>query len=256
MRTFVMTTAAVVALACVPGCGDQTPNADEGADIAYMDAANGNVLLAEWTGPYGGVPAFDKMELADLKPALDAGMARSLAEIDAIAENPEPPTFENTIVAMERTGRDLDRVQTYRRIWGSNLSSPEFREIQIEMAPKLAEFSTKIIQNQALFDRIQTVYESEEAKTLRPDQQRLLLLVYDRFARNGATLSVEAKERYAAINQRLAELHTQFANNVLADEEGAACRSRWFGLRPRRRRNAAATASTPLPIRARRWIPS
>ncbi len=156
------------------------------------------MLLTEWTGPYGGVPAFDRMDLAYLKPGLEAGMAKGLAEIDAIAENPEPPTFENTIVAMERTGQMLDRVSTYRGIWSSNMSSPEFREIQMEMAPKLSEYNSKIIQNQALFDRIRTVYESDEAETLRPDQQRLLQLVYDRFARNGATLSGEAKERWFA----------------------------------------------------------
>jgi peptidyl-dipeptidase Dcp len=202
----------------VVACGDQAE--DETADMGISAAANGNVLLAEWTGPYGGVPAFDRMDLTDLKAALEIGMARNLAEIDAIAENPESPTFENTIVAMERAGRDLDRVSTYRGIWSANLSSPEFREIQIEMAPKLAEFRTKITQNQTLFDRIKTVYESDEAKTLRPDQQRLLQLVYDGFARNGATLTGEAKERYAEIDQRLAEIHTDFGNNVLLDEEG------------------------------------
>ncbi len=206
-------TVSIIALTPVIGCA-------EGPESATDAAANGNVLVAEWTGPYGGVPAFDRMDLADLKPALEAGMERNLAEIDEITANPDPPTFENTIVAMERTGRDLDRALTYRGIWSSNLSSPEFREIQLEMAPKLAEFNTKIIQNQALFDRIRSVYESDDAKTLRPDQQRLLQLVYDRFARNGATLTGEKKQRYAEINQRLAELHTRFANNVLADEEG------------------------------------
>jgi len=217
MRTFVKTTACIVAIILVAACGEQTDGTDE-ADMSA--AANGNILLAGWAGPYGGVPAFDKMDLVYLKAALESGMEKNLAEIDAIAENPDPPTFENTIVAMEDAGRDLDRVSTYRGIWSGNLSSPEFREIQMEMAPKLAEFGTKIIQNQALFDRIRTVYESDEAKSLRPDQQRLLLLVYDRFARNGATLTGEKKTRYAEINQRLAELHTQFGNSVLADEEG------------------------------------
>ena len=90
----------------------------------------------------------------------------------------------------------------------------------MEMAPRLAEHRSKITQNAQLFDRIRTVYESDEKEGLRPDQQRLLELVYDRYARNGATLEGEAKERYAAINQRLAELYTEFGNNVLADEEG------------------------------------
>jgi peptidyl-dipeptidase Dcp len=221
MRRHIVTIASVFALTLVTACGQRTVTADERADISKpaSETTTGNALLAEWTGPFGGVPAFDKMELADLEPALEEGMAMELAEIDAIASNPEAPTFENTIVALERTGRALKRVGTYRGIWSSNLSSPEFREIQMEMAPKLAEFRTKIIQNEALFDRIRAVYESGEADTLRPDQERLLQLVYDRFARNGATLTGEARERYSEINQRLAELHTQFGNNVLADEE-------------------------------------
>jgi len=196
------------------------------ATLAWAQAGTGdeaaapNPLLAEWTGPYGGVPAFDKMDLEALKPALEAGMAANLEEIAAIATNPEPPTFENTILAMERSGRVLDRVFTYWRIWGSNRSTPEFRKIQREMAPRLSEFRSKITQNAALFARIKAVYEAAETKSLRPDQQRLVWLIYDGFARNGATLEGEAKERYAAINQRLAEVHTRFGNNVLADEEG------------------------------------
>jgi peptidyl-dipeptidase Dcp len=181
--------------------------------------AEANPLLEEWTGPYGGVPAFDRMELEALKPALEAGMAENLAEIDAIASNPDPPTFENTLVAMERTGRDLDRVLTYWGIWRSNRSTPESREIQQEMAPRIAEHRSKIIQNRALFDRIEAVYESSEKASLRPDEERLVWLIYDGFARSGARLEGEARERYAAINQRLAELHSRFSNNVLADEE-------------------------------------
>ena len=182
-------------------------------------AMDDNPLLASWSGPYGGVPAFDKMDLAALEPALDAGMAQSLAEIQAIADNPAPPSFENTIVAMERTGRDLNRVFSYYGIWSSNMSTPEFREVQGRITPKFAEYRSSITQNKKLFDRIKTVHESDEMRSLRPDQQRLTQLVYDDFASNGATLDGAAKERYAEINKRLAELHTAFANNVLADEE-------------------------------------
>lgn len=191
------------------------------ADAADLAATGGdNVLLAGWKGPYGGVPAFDRMDLGDLKPALEAGMAEQLAEIDALIANPEPPTFANTIEALERTGRTLDRVLSYLGVWSSNLSSPAFREIQQEMEPRLAEFRSKIIQNPALFDRIRTIYEGDQLASLRPAQQRLVQLIYDNFARNGATLEGAAKDRYAAINQRLAELQTRFGNNVLADEEG------------------------------------
>ena len=178
-----------------------------------------NPLLAQWSGPYGGVPAFDRMDLDDLKPALESSMATTLDEVDAIAQNPDPPTFENTIAALERSGRQIDRVGRYWGVWNANLSTPEFREIQQEMVPKLAQFSSAITQNQALFARIKAVFEGDEMATLRPDQQRLVEVTYDRFARNGATLEGEPKARHAAINERLAELHTEFSNNVLADEE-------------------------------------
>ena len=194
------------------------PSARWGGAIVSSDTV-GTVLLAEWSGPYSGVPAFDRMDLEALKPALEAAMTKGLAEIDAIATNPEPPTFENTIVAMERAGRDLDRVFVYWGIWRGNLSTPEFRVIQREMTPKLAEYRTQIRQNDALFARIRAVYEGEELQRLRPDQQRLVWLIYDRFARNGATLEGAAKKRYAEIDRKLAELQAQFANNVLADEE-------------------------------------
>tara|TARA_B110000503_G_scaffold39033_1_gene64202 strand:- start:10969 stop:12798 length:1830 start_codon:yes stop_codon:yes gene_type:complete len=99
------------------------------------------------------------------------------------------------------------------------MSSPEFRAIQREMAPILSTFFSKISQNQALFERVKAVYEGDELDLLRPDQQRLVELTYHGFARNGATLGGIDKRRYAAINLRLAQLHTQFGNNVLADEE-------------------------------------
>ena len=192
------------------------------ADIAPADASTdaGDKLLSPYDGPYSGVPHFDEMDVAGVKPALEAAMERNLAEIDAIAGYEEAPTFANTIIPLEKTGDDIGRVFTYWGIFSSNMSSQEFRAVQREMAPKLSEFSSKITQNEKLFERVKAVYEGDEYKSLRPDQQRVVWLTYDGFASNGATLEGEAKERYAAINQRLAELHTSFANNVLADEEG------------------------------------
>ncbi|HZN03339.1 MAG TPA: M3 family metallopeptidase [Candidatus Polarisedimenticolia bacterium] len=189
------------------------------AIAAEENAVKDNVLLAEWTGPYGGVPAFDRVRVADMKPALEAAMAQNLQELEAIAKDPAPPTFENTIAAMEKTGRTYDRVITYWGLWGQNLSTPEYREVQEEMAPRLAEFRSRITQNAALFARVKAVYDARTTSGLRPDQQRLVYLIYDSFARDGAALTGAAKERHAAINSRLAELYTRFANNVLADEE-------------------------------------
>ncbi len=217
MRRTAPAVSGLAALAFMVACGGQPVDTSTDSHEAPVES---NVLLEKWTGPYGGVPALDRMDLAALKPALETGMAKHLTELDVIAAVAEPPTFDNTIAAMERAGRDIGRVLTYWGIWSSNLSTEEFREIQTEMAPRLAEYRSKITQNEALFQRIRAIYEGDEKRSLRPDQQRLVLLIYDQLARNGATLESEAKERYAAISKRLAELQTKFANNVLADEEG------------------------------------
>jgi peptidyl-dipeptidase Dcp len=178
-----------------------------------------NILLQEWTGPYGGVPAFDKVKLEDVKPAMLRGMELNLQEIEAIANNTEEPTFENTIEEMERAGQALDRAFAYYGILSSNMSSPEFREIQSELAPKFSEFQSKITQNEKLFARIKAVYEASKVNPLPDDQQRVVELIYTRFAMNGADLDAAKKEKYAAINKELSSLYTQFSNNVLHDEE-------------------------------------
>jgi len=178
-----------------------------------------NVLLQEWTGPYGGIPSFHKMKVEDVKEALEKGMELSLAEIDSIANNKAIPTFENTIVAMERSGKVLGRVFAYYGIFRSNESSPEFRDVQKEMAPKLSEYSSKISQNEALFKRIMLVYEASKENPLEVDQQRVVNLVYKRFEMEGAELDAVKKERYASINKELSGIYTSFSNNILHDEE-------------------------------------
>ena len=179
-----------------------------------------DLLLAKWQGPFQGVPAFDKVSQTGLVAAMDKGMADKLAEVELIANNTDGPTFENTIVAMEKTGAELSRLFTYYGIWRSNKSSPEFRALQSEIAPKLSTFYSKINQNDKLFKRISAVYNSEATKAMSPANQRLVLLTYNSFARNGATLNTADKKRYADINLRLAQLQTKFGNNILADEEG------------------------------------
>ena len=178
-----------------------------------------NILIQEWTGPYGGVPAFDKMEVADIQSAVEYGMEENLKEIETIANNEAVPTFENTIEAMERSGAYLDRVFSYYGILSSNMSSPEFREVQAVLAPKLSEFSSKINQNEALFKRIKTVYDNAQKNPLESDQQRVVELIYKGFAMRGAALDNEKKERYAAIDKELSVLYNKFSDNVLHDEE-------------------------------------
>ena len=178
-----------------------------------------NILLQEWQGPYGGVPAFDKMDIKDIQAAVEKGMELNLAEIEAITNSSEAPTFENTIEEMERSGADLGRVFAYYGIMSSNVSSPEFREIQSNLAPKLSIFSSTISQNKALFNRIKTVYNASLITPLEADKQRVLSLIYNGFAMKGAELDVEKKLRYAAIDKELSTLYNTFSDNILHDEE-------------------------------------
>lgn len=219
-KTSITALAVVAALgACSKQNTTETTETDTDMPAATAQAEFDNVLLQEFKGPYSGVPAFESMKLEDLKPALEKGMALNLEEIEAIANNPNPPTFENVIVEMEKAGEELGRVFTYYGIWSSNKSSPEFREIQAEMSPKLSAFFSKITQNEKLFERVKAVYESDEMDSLTDEEQRITWLTYNNFAHNGATLEGEAKARYAEINQELASLYTTFSNNILADEE-------------------------------------
>ncbi len=180
-----------------------------------------NPLLPRWTGPYGGVPPFDQVKVEHFEAALEAAMAEQLAEIDTIAANPVPPTFDNTIAALERCGRTLDRVDRVYSVFSSTLRSPAFRDVERDMEPKLAQFRDRIVQNERLFERISAVYESRERSALTPEQQRLAWLKYHDFARSGARLDARAKKRLCEINQRLASLYTEFSQNVLADEGSA-----------------------------------
>ena len=175
-------------------------------------------LLAAWGGPHGGVPAFDRVRVADFKPALEAAMAENLAEINAIASNPAAPTFENTIAALERSGQTLTRVSTIYDVWSSTLNDATFGAIETEMAPKLAAFNDQITQNPVLFKRIEAVYNSAATKRLTAEQQRLTAVQYKQFVRAGARLDAPAKARVSAINQQLAGLFTKFSQNVLANE--------------------------------------
>jgi peptidyl-dipeptidase Dcp len=177
-----------------------------------------NPLLAKWEGPYGGVPPFDRVQIPLFKPALEAAMTEQLAETEKIANDPAPPNFENTIAALERTGSSLDRVGTLYGVWSATMNSPEFQVVQREMAPRLAAFTDQINQNEALFKRIETVYNSPAKAKLTPEQQRLTWLYYTNFVRAGARLDANAKKRLSEINQQLAGLYTRFSQNVLAEE--------------------------------------
>ncbi|WP_127844782.1 M3 family metallopeptidase [Psychroflexus aestuariivivens] len=202
--------ATLVALTVV-ACKNDTKN--------EQDMNTGNVLLKKWDGPYNGVPHFDEMNLKDLKPAMEKAIEEHLAEIEKIANNKEAANFENTIAEMERSGKAIDRVYTYYGIWSSNMSSEEFRDIQRDLSPIISEYQSKIKQNEALFERIKSVYEQSQKKPLGDQQQRVVDLIYKEFEMSGANLNENDKNRYAEINKDLSELYTKFSNNILHDEE-------------------------------------
>jgi peptidyl-dipeptidase Dcp len=187
------------------------------APLAEKEAA-AIPVLAPWTGPYGGVPPFDKVTVPQLMPGLEVAMAEALAEIDRIAANPEPPTFANTIAALERSSRTLDRVRTIYEIYGSTLNDDAVQVVEREIEPRLAAFRDQVTQNEALFKRITAVYEARETSGLTPEQQRLVWLRYTDFVRAGAKLGPAEKKQLSQINQQLAALFTKFGQNVLADE--------------------------------------
>ncbi|MBL0278055.1 MAG: M3 family metallopeptidase [Anaeromyxobacter sp.] len=178
-----------------------------------------NPLLQKWSGPYGGVPPFALAKVEQFQPALETAMADQLAVLEAIARDPAKPTFQNTLAAMERSGRSLERALAVFGVFSSTMSTPAFQAVEREMAPKLAAFFDRITQNEALFARVAAVYQARERSGLTPEQQRLAWLQYTNFVRAGARLDAAAKARVAAINERLASLYTTFTQNVLAEEE-------------------------------------
>jgi len=184
-----------------------------------LTTSNPNPLLASWTGPHGGLPPFDQARLEHYVPAIEEAMAEMLSEIEAIATQAQAPTFDNTLAALEGTGDKFDRVMTIYWVALSTMSTPELREVEMEMAPKLAELNDKFYQNEALFKRIEALYNSDEKDALTAEQQRLVWKRWSDFTRNGAQLDSAGKERLAAINQELAGLYTTFSQNLLADEE-------------------------------------
>ncbi|WP_081724717.1 M3 family metallopeptidase [Asticcacaulis sp. YBE204] len=183
-------------------------------------AAEGDPVLTQaWTGPYGGVPPFDKVKVEDFEAAFDTAMNAQRKEIAAITANTAAPTFENTIVALETAGAEMERVSTVYGVWSSGLSTPTLQEISKRLSPKLAAFGDEISQNEKLFQKIRIVYEGKAAFKLTPEQDRLLWVTHNGFVRSGAALSPEAKTRVAAINKELSVLFNQFSDNLLHDEE-------------------------------------
>ncbi len=192
--------------------------------LAATDAApatavvSNNVLLKEWTGPYGGVPPWDQVKPELFPEAFQAGIDQLLAETDAIASNTAYPSFENTIEAMEKSGRTLDRVQALFGVMTDNMSTPAYQALDKEWSPKLSAAYDKINLNGKLFARIATVYEHRDHVGLDAKQMRLLTRTYEGFVRRGAKLNDAQKAQLSDYNQRLATEFSEFNSRLLADE--------------------------------------
>ena len=209
------------------GCTTMTDEAPATASQTDSDApaANAavtvpdNILLAEWTGPFDGVPPFDQVR-PDLFPqAFELAIDERQREVLAIANNPAAPTFANTVEALERAGERLDRVETLFSVMTSNMSTPEYQAIDREWSPRLAAAYDEIILNQALFDRVKAIHAARETSGLNAQQQRVVTRLYDQFVRRGANLDDAQKQQLSAYNQELARLFSEFSEKVLADEQ-------------------------------------
>src|SRR4029077_10017597 len=180
-----------------------------------------NPFLVESVLPYH-LPPFDKIKDEHFVPATEAGMQEQLKEVDAIAANAEKPTFDNTVVGLERTGRLLDRAQrTFSNLNAAD-TNPTRQKIETELAPKLSAHHDAILLNSKLFARIQELYSNREKLGLDPESNYLLERYYKDFVRAGAKLSDPDKEKLKKINAELATLQTQFDQNVLKEKNASS----------------------------------
>jgi len=177
-----------------------------------------NPLLATWSGEFE-LPPFAAIKAEHFRPAFDRALAEHRAEIDAIAQNGAEPSFENTIAALEKGGRGLERVANVFFVLAGADTSDDIEEIEREVSPMLARHNNALYLNPALYSRIASLYGRRDSLSLSPEQARVLERYHTRFVRAGGALEKPAQDRLAAINERLASLGTQFAQNVLADEK-------------------------------------
>ncbi|SFR08402.1 M3 family metallopeptidase [Poseidonocella sedimentorum] len=176
-----------------------------------------NPLLDDWTTPFSIAP-FDAIEDTHFEPGFETALERARADIAAIADQAEPPTFANTIEALERVGEDLDKVlSVFFTVSGAD-SNDTRQALQRAFSPRLAEYRSEYYANSALFQRIRTLWEGRDGLDLTPEQARLLMLTHRAFLRAGAALEGEDEARMRQITSRLAVLGTEFTQNLLADE--------------------------------------
>jgi len=184
-----------------------------------MTAPTSNPLLQPWQTPFG-LPPFAQIRPEHYGPAFQHAMQMHRAEADAIAQSSEPPTFDNTIAAFDRCGRDLGRIARLFFNLAASETSPALQAVEREISPRLAAHFSAIRLHAGLFARIDELFQRRDELRLTPEQLRLTERTHLDFVREGARLPAAARARYGAIVERLAELSTRFSQNVLADETG------------------------------------
>lgn len=211
LRTCVLSAAIAATLM---GCSQ--PNGNQSTPVSAEQSAN--PLMGAWNTP-DGVPPYDLIRAEHYEAAFDQAIAAAREQNQAIANNTDEPTFENTIEAMERSGRELSRVASTFFTVASADATPANQAVQKAIAPKLARLSNETMLDQALFQRVDTLFNKRAELGLNPEQARLLEQTHKRFVRAGAALSEEARTRVAAINEEMANLGVQFGQKLLADQK-------------------------------------
>ncbi len=217
------TASAVIMMMILSGCATSSENAfsPKPGQLSKMEATGTNPFYQEST-LYFKYPPFDKIKNAHYAPAFGKGMAEQLVEIAAIANQSGAPTFENTIVAMEKSGQLLDRVATVFYSLASAHTNDSLELVRSEMAPKLSAHSDQILLNSKLFERIKTLYDQKTSLGLDAEAVRLVEETYKDFIRAGANLSADDKNRLKALNAELATQQTTFSQNVLKEVNNLA----------------------------------
>jgi peptidyl-dipeptidase Dcp len=210
-----------------------------------------NPFFQDWTAPFGA-PPLDRITPQDFPPAYDRALAEHVAEVVVIAENPAPPSFDNVVVALEKSGQLLTRVEGVFHNLASSATSDALQAIELEMAPRLSAHWSAISMHPVLFARLDAIYQQRDTLGLDAESLRVLERYRLDFVRAGAQLKGESRDRLAAIAQRLAVLGTQFNQNVLGDEEDWTLplnEAQMAGI-PSAVRDAAAAKATELKLEA------